>query len=187
MEQFRNLFQPIQIGQLELKNRIVMLAMTTGYGESDETVSDRLISFFAERARGGAGLIIVPFSPVRAGSPVEPGIYDDRFIPGATRLTERIHSFGAKIACQLITSYHVILGSSFPEVVGPSPVGNQMMRCTPRPLTIDEIQGIIEEYAKSTRRAREAGFDAVEILVGAGYLLNRFLSPVSDKRQDQPG
>ena len=85
MDQFRNLFQPIQIGKLELKNRIVMLAMTTGYGESDETVSDRLVSFFTERAKGGAGLIIVPFSPVRAGSPVEPGLYDDRFIPGATR------------------------------------------------------------------------------------------------------
>jgi len=187
MEPFRNLFQPLQIGKLELKNRIVMLAMTTGYGELNETVSDRLVTFFAERAKGGAGLIIVPFSPVRAGSPVEPGLYDDRFIPGATRLTERIHAFGAKTAGQLITSYHVILGSGIPEVVGPSPVGNQMMRCTPRPLTIDEIHGIIEEYAQSARRAREAGFDAVEILAGAGYLLNRFLSPVSNKRQDQYG
>jgi 2,4-dienoyl-CoA reductase (NADPH2) len=187
MEPFRNLFQPIQIGKLELKNRIVMLAMTTGYGGLNETVSDRLVTFFAERAKGGAGLIIVPFSPVRAGSPVEPGLYDDRFIPGATRLTERIHAFGAKIVGQLITSYHVILGSGIPEVVGPSPVGNQMMRCTLRPLTIDEIHGIIEEYAKSARRAREAGFDAVEILVGAGYLLNRFLSPLSNKRQDQYG
>jgi len=187
MEPFRNLFQPIRIGKLELKNRIVMLAMTTGYGELNETVSDRLVTFFAERARGGAGLMIVPFSPVRAGSPVEPGLYDDRFIPGATRLTERIHALGAKIAGQLITSYHVILGSGIPEVVGPSPVGNQMMRCTPRPLTIDEIHGIIEEYAKSARRAREAGFDMVEILAGAGYLLNRFLSPVSNKRQDQYG
>ena len=97
MEPFRNLFQPIQIGKLELKNRIVMLAMTTGYGELNETVSDRLVTFFAERAKGGAGLMIVPFGP-RAGSPVEPGLYDDRFIPGATRLTERIHAFGAKIA-----------------------------------------------------------------------------------------
>jgi len=187
MEQFKNLFQPIQIGKLELKNRIVMLAMTTGYGELNETVSDRLITFFAERAKGGAGLIIVPFSPVRAGSPVEPGLYDNGFIPGATRLTERVHAFGAKIAAQLIISYHVILNSGIPEVVGPSPVGNQMMRCTPRPLTIDEIHGITEEYAKSARRAREAGFDAVEILVGAGYLLNRFLSPISNKRQDQYG
>ncbi|HXZ38381.1 MAG TPA: FAD-dependent oxidoreductase [Thermodesulfobacteriota bacterium] len=187
MEPFRNLFQPIRIGKMELKNRIVMLAMTTGYGESDETVSDRLVNFFAERAKGGAGFIIVPFSPVRAGSPVEPGLYEDRFIPGATRLTERIHAFGAKIASQLITSYHVILGSGIPEVVGPSPVVNLMMRCTPRPLTVDEIHGIVEEYAKSARRVREAGFDAVEILVGAGYLLNRFLSPVSNKRQDQYG
>jgi len=187
MEPFRNLFQPIQIGKLELKNRIVMLAMTTGYGELNETVSDRLVTFFAERAKGGAGLIIVPFSPIRAGSPLEPGLYDDRFIAGALRLTERMHACGAKIAAQLITSYHVIFDSGAAEVVGPSPVWNQIMRCTPRPLTIDEIHYIVEEYGKAGWRAREAGFDAVEILVGGGYLLNRFLSPISNKREDPYG
>lgn len=187
MDQFRNLFQPIQIGRLELKNRIVMLAMTTKYRELDETVSDRLINFFAERAKGGVGLIIVPFSPIRAGSPVEPGLYDDRFIPGVTRLTKKIHALGAKIAAQLITSYHLILRAGIPEVVGPSPIPNQMMRCIPRSLTIEEINGIIEEYAKSTRKTYESNFDAVEILVNKNYLLNRFLSPLSNKREDQFG
>lgn len=185
--QLRNLFKPLRIGKVELKNRIVMLSLTTGYGELNGTVGDRLITFFAERAKGGAGLIIVPFSPIRAGSPLEPGLYDDRFIAGALRLTERMHACGAKIAAQLITSYHVIFDSGAAEVVGPSPVWNQIMRCTPRPLTIDEIRYIVEEYGKAGWRAREAGFDAVEILVGGGYLLNRFLSPISNKREDPYG
>jgi 2,4-dienoyl-CoA reductase-like NADH-dependent reductase (Old Yellow Enzyme family)/thioredoxin reductase len=172
---------------MELRNRIVLLPMTTGYCEADETVGDRFIDFFAERAKGGAGLIIIPFSPVAAGSPVEPGMFDDRFLPGVKRLTEAIRSHGAKSACQLITSYHVILHGNTAEVVGPSEVLNQILRVTPRAMTIDEIRFIVAQYGHAARRAREGGFDMVEILVGGGYLLNRFLSPISNKRTDEYG
>jgi 2,4-dienoyl-CoA reductase-like NADH-dependent reductase (Old Yellow Enzyme family)/thioredoxin reductase len=118
---------------------------------------------------------------------MEPGLYDDRFIPDVRRLANTIHAYEAKIAAQLITSYHVILNDGVPEVVGPSPVLNQMMRCTPRPLTVEEIQHIVKEYGQAARRARQGGFDAVEVLVGGGYLLNRFLSPISNKREDEYG
>jgi 2,4-dienoyl-CoA reductase-like NADH-dependent reductase (Old Yellow Enzyme family)/thioredoxin reductase len=184
---FNHLFTPLRIGNLELPNRIVMLPMTTGYCEADETVGDRFIDFFAERAKGGAGLIIVPFSPIAAGSPVEPGMFDDRFLPGARRLTAAIHAHGAKSACQLITSYHIIFRDNLPEVVGPSEVLNQILRVMPRAITKDEIRFIVREYGKAARRVREVGFDAVEILVGGGYLLNRFLSPVGNQRDDEYG
>jgi 2,4-dienoyl-CoA reductase (NADPH2) len=184
---FPHLFTPLQIGKTELKNRIVMLPMTTGYCEPDETVGDHLIDFLAERAKGGAGLIVIPFSPIAAGSPVVPGLFDDRFIPGAQRLTEAIRAGGAKSACQLITSYHVIFRDNLPEVVAPSPVLNQILRVMPRVITIEEIHFIVEEYGKAARRVREAGFDVVEILVGGGYLLNRFLSPVGNQRDDEYG
>ena len=187
MHQFNYLFTPIDVGTMEIRNRIVMLPLTTGFCENDETVGNRFITFYAERAKGGVGLIIVPFSPVIAGSPMEPGLYEDRFIPDVRRLTNTIHAYGAKIAAQLITSYHVILNDGVPEVVGPSPVLNQMMRCTPRPLTVEEIQRIVKEYGQAARRARQGGFDAVEVLVGGGYLLNRFLSPISNKREDEYG
>jgi 2,4-dienoyl-CoA reductase-like NADH-dependent reductase (Old Yellow Enzyme family)/thioredoxin reductase len=187
MSRFNYLFTPIDIGTMEIRNRIVMLPLTTGFCENDETVGNRFITFYAARAKGGVGLIIVPFSPVIAGSPMEPGLYDDRFIPDVNRLTNTIHAYGAKIAAQLITSYHVILNDGVPEVVGPSPVLNQMMRCTPRPLTVEEIQRIVKEYGQAARRARQCGFDAVEVLVGGGYLLNRFLSPISNKREDEYG
>jgi len=187
MSTFKHLFKPLIIGNMELRNRIVMLPMTTGYCEMDETVGDRFINFFAERAKGGAGLIIIPFSPVRAGSPVEPGLFDDRFLPGVRRLVEAVHNHGAKVAPQLITSYHVILKNGVPKVVGPASIMNVLLRQMPRPLTVDEIHTITAEYGRAAHRAREAGFDAVEILVGGGYLLNRFLSPTTNKREDEYG
>lgn len=187
MQQFTHLMRPATIGTMEIRNRIVMLPLTTGFCEKNEHVGTRFIKFYAERAKGGAGLIVVPFSPVPAGSPMEPGIYDNRFIPDIRRLTETVHAYGAKIAAQLITSYHVILKDGIPEVVGPSPVLNQMMRTIPRPLASEEICYIVAEYGKAARRARMCGFDAVEVLVGGGYLLNRFLSPISNTREDEYG
>ncbi len=184
---FKHLFTPLKIGNMELRNRIVMLPMTTGYCEADETVGDRFIDFFAERAKGGAGLIVIPFSPIAAGSPVEPGMFDDRFLPGVRRLTAAIGAHGAKSACQLITSYHIIFRDNLTEVVGPSAILNQILRVVPRAITIDEIRFIVAEYGKAARRVREGGFDAMEILVGGGYLLNRFLSPVGNQRDDEYG
>jgi hypothetical protein len=104
-------------------------------------------------AKGGVGLIIIPFAPVPGGSPVEPGLFDDRFIPGTQRLTTAIHSQGAKVAAQLIVSYHVVFSNGIPEVVGPSPIMNQMMRVIPRELTVDEIHYLVKEFGQSARRA----------------------------------
>jgi 2,4-dienoyl-CoA reductase-like NADH-dependent reductase (Old Yellow Enzyme family)/thioredoxin reductase len=187
MHQFKHLFTPIDIGTMKVRNRIVMLPLTTGYCELDETIGNRLINFFAARAKGGVGLIIVPFSPVYAGSPIEPGLYDDRFLPGIRKLADAVHAHGAKIAAQLITSYHAILKDGIAEVVGPSPVLNQMTRTVARPLTVEEIHYIVKEYGQAARRARQGGFDAVEVLVGGGYLLNRFMSPITNKREDEYG
>lgn len=185
--EFKNLFRPIKIGTMEIKNRIVMLALTTGYNEADETIGDRFVDYFVERAKGGAGLIIVPFAPVDVGSPLQPGLYHERFIPGARRLTDEIHAYFAKIAAQLVIPYHWVTKEDLPEVIGPSPVLNQIMHCIPRSLTVKEIHRIVEECGKAAWRAREAGFDAVELLAGGGYLLNRFMSPITNKRRDEYG
>jgi 2,4-dienoyl-CoA reductase-like NADH-dependent reductase (Old Yellow Enzyme family)/thioredoxin reductase len=184
---FKHLFTPLKFGKTEVRNRIVMLPITTGYTEVDETIGDRFINFFAERAKGGVGLIIIPFAPVAGGSPLEPGLFDDRFIPGVHRLTTAIHSYGAKVAAQLMVSYNMVFNNGVPEVVGPSPIMNQMIGVVPRVLTVNEIHYLVEEYGKSAKRAREGGFDAVEVLVGGGYLLNRFLSPISNQREDEYG
>ena len=188
MAQLENLFMPIKIWKLELRNRIVMLAMTTGYNEPDNTIGDRFVKFYAERAKGGAGLIIVPFTPTDIASPMQPGLYHDRFLPGAQKLVDTVHAHGAKIAAQLLAQYLWISHEGNPpDVVGPSPVFNQAMRCIPKALTVEEIHRLAEEHGEAARRAWKAGFDAIELPIVAGYLLNRFLSPYSNKRQDEYG
>lgn len=185
--EFNRLFTPITIQGMELRNRIVLLPITTGFIEPDESVGDRFINFYAERAKGGAGLLIIPFTPIKDGAHIEPGLFDDRFLPGIRSLTSQIHLHGAKTAAQLILSYFVILQNNLPELVGPSPIFNKIVHAVPRELTTDEISFIVNEYGKAACRAREGGFDAVEVLVGAGYILNRFLSPISNNRQDEYG
>jgi 2,4-dienoyl-CoA reductase-like NADH-dependent reductase (Old Yellow Enzyme family)/thioredoxin reductase len=184
---FTHLFTPTRIGDVELPNRMVMLPMTTGFCESDETVGDRFVDFYAERARGGVGLIIIPFLPLSVGAALGPGLYHDRFLPGVQKLTTAIRAYGAKSACQLITTYHAILRDDIPEIIAPSAVMNQLLRTMPRAVTREEIGMIVKAFGQAGRRAREGGFDAVEILVGAGYLLNRFLSPITNLREDEYG
>jgi 2,4-dienoyl-CoA reductase (NADPH2) len=184
---FDRLFTPFTVAGMALRNRVVMLPMSTGFIEPDETVGERFIRFYEARAEGGAGLIIIPFTPMRDGGHVEPGLFDDRFIPATRRLTDRLHDAGARVAAQLILSYFVILKGDTPELVGPSPVVNRLFRTAPRELTLDEIQLIVAEFGRAARRAREGGCDAVEVLVAAGYILNRFLSPISNARTDAYG
>jgi len=188
MTQLTHLFAPIKVGNVELRNRMVMLAIGTGYPESDGTAGDRLVNFYVERARGGVGLIITPFIPFDMASPVIPGLYDDRFIPGARKLTDAVHIYGAKIAPQLLGQYFWVNkeNGSF-EFIAPSPVFNKMIGTTPRALTVEEIHRLVDEYGEAGSRAREAGFDAVELHLGIGYLLNRFISPCTNKRSDEYG
>lgn len=184
---FDLLFTPLRVGTVEIPNRLVMSPMTTGFCEADETVGERFIHFYGARAKGGAGWIIIPFTPVSVGVAVEPGIYDDRFLPGILRLNEALHAAGAKSACQLIITYFIAFDGRHPEVVAPSAVPNQLLHLLPRELTREEIRFLVNAYAAAADRARQGGFDAVELLVGAGYLLNRFLSPLTNKREDEYG
>lgn len=184
--EFKRLFSPLKIKDMELRNRIVMLPISTGYDEADATIGERFIDFFAARAKGGAALIDMPFTPMSDGH-TEPGLYDDRFFPGIRNLTSRIHEYGAKAAAQLLITYLIEFKGGRPEIVAPSPILNKVMRCIPRELTVDEIKKIIPAFGQAAVRAREGGFDAVEVPVVGGYLLNRFLSPISNQRNDEYG
>ena len=191
MNTYATLFSPFSLGGVPLRNRIVMLPMTTGICEADGTVGPRLVDFFAARARGGAGLIIAPFTPVHTGSAVDAGLFDDRFTQPATRLATAVHEAGAKISAQLIVTYK----AAFPdgsehgaaEVVGPSPVLNALLRVVPRELTVEEIHYLTAAYGRAAARAKAAGFDMVEVMAGGGYLVNRFLSPLTNRREDEYG
>jgi 2,4-dienoyl-CoA reductase (NADPH2) len=186
---FRKLFEPVGIARLQLANRIVMPAIHLSYTPQG-FVTDQLIDFYAERAAGGAGLIIVGGCPVDelGGGQYMIGISKDEFLPGLRRLTENVHRNGAPIAAQL---YHAGRYSVSAEVgqqpVAPSPIASALTRETPREMTEEDIELTVGNFAAAAARAKQAGFDAVEISASAGYLLSQFLSPITNVRQDEYG
>ena len=188
--EFSSLFSPIRINTLEVANRIVMTAMHLGYTPGGE-VNDRLLAFYSARARGGAGLIIVGGCTIDelAGMSDMVGIYEDRFIPGLQRLTTEIKGYGAGVAAQLYQAgrytHSSMIGGKKP--ISASAVRSILTGETPRALELEEIPAVQMKYAQAAGRARRAGFDAVEILGSAGYLISQFLSPLTNIRNDQYG
>ncbi len=187
---FPNLFSPITINAMTLKNRMVMTAMHLGY-TPEGTVTDRLIDFYARRARGGVGLIIVGGCPIDeyGGMSSMIAIHDDRFIPGLEQLTRAVKEGGARIAAQLYQAgrytHSSMIGGRKP--FSASAVRSKLTGETPRALTLNEIPQVQDRFAEAARRAKTAGFDAVEILGSAGYLISQFLSPVTNRREDEYG
>lgn len=184
------LFTPVSIGSLTLKNRLVMAPMGTNLASWTGAVTDRLIRYYAERARGGVALITAEFSnvhPSGRASPYTLGIFDDAQIPGLRQLTQAIHDGGARAAIQIAHSGRrvstAVLGA---QPVAPSPIpyiGGEV----PRALDLAEIADVARWYVQAARRARDAGFDAVMLHIANGYLLNQFISPYANKRTDRYG
>ncbi len=188
--EFPNLFSPIKINHMELKNRIVMTAMHLGYTPDGE-VTDRLTDFYALRAKGGVGLIIVGGCRLDdyGGMASMISINEDRFIPGLQRLTNAVKENGAKISAQL---FHAGRYAHSAAIGGRTPFSSSAVRSkltgeTPRALELDEIPAVQDLFAEAAVRARTSGFDSVEILGSAGYLISQFLSPLTNLRQDAYG
>jgi 2,4-dienoyl-CoA reductase-like NADH-dependent reductase (Old Yellow Enzyme family)/thioredoxin reductase len=186
-----HLFSPVTINSMTLKNRAVMPAMGTGYGTADGTVGDRLIAYLARRARGGTGLIITEVcavDPRGKGFPNEIGAWSDQFIPGLSRLTATIHGEGGKIALQL----HHAGRETFEAAAGgkpeaPSPIPSVVLGQPCEEMSRERIGFVIDAFGRAAARAKQAGFDAVEIHGAHGYLLNQYLSPFSNQRTDEYG
>jgi 2,4-dienoyl-CoA reductase (NADPH2) len=184
------LFEPIRVGALALANRIVMPAMHLQMARGHE-VTDPIVAFYGERARGGAGLVTVGFATVdaHAGSPAHIGAHRDAFVPGLARLAAEIHAGGARAAVQLNHAgryaHSRALGGETP--VAPSSVPCRLTGETPRALAEPEIEAIVAAFGDAARRVKEAGFDGVEILCGTGYLVSAFLSPLTNRRTDRWG
>ncbi len=191
MNLLSSLFSPIKIKSLELVNRVVMPPMGTNLGNPDGTVSEANLAYLKRRARGGVGLIITEITSVHPGGSTMPnqlGAYDDRFIPGLKKISDAVHAAGSKVALQL----HHAGRESFSllqegKAVAPSAIRSLVFGLTPREMTVEEIQEIIAAFGAAAARAREAGFDAVEVHGAHGYLLTQFLSALSNRRGDEYG
>ncbi len=183
------LFEPIKVGRMNLKNRIAMPAIHHCY-TPEGFVTERLIKYYETRARGGVGLITVGGCTIDliGKGPMMIGLHDDKFIDGLTKLARAIKDNGAATAAQLYQAgrytHSIVIGQ---QPAAPSAIASRLTRETPREMTLEDIETVIESFAEAARRTKEAGFDAVEVIASAGYLICQFLSPLTNQRSDHYG
>jgi len=186
------LLQPLEKGKLTLKNRLVMPPMATAKSNEDGSVSQEILEYYDEKTKGGyISLVIVEHSYISKegkASDRQLSVADDSLIGGLKKLSDIIHRNGSKAVMQInhagsgtnkdVTGY---------DPVGPSPVINPRRGNIPVELTKEERKRIVMDFRKAALRVKEAGFDGVEIHSAHGYLLNQFLSPLTNKRKDEYG
>lgn len=184
------IFQPYRLGPILLRNRMVMPAIGTEYAR-DGFVTERLIRYYERRAQGGVGLIHVEFCAVDAGGQTnsnQPRLDDDRFIPGLRELVQRLHRLGVPVVLQLAHAGRQMSQKlSGRQPVAPSAIPCPLIRSTPRALETEEVEQLSERFAQAAGRARDAGFDGVQLHGAHGYLLHSFVSPTSNHRSDRFG
>ena len=190
------LLTPARIGPVEIKNRIVMPPMTTRTADDEGFVTDDSIAYYMARVRGGTGLITVEMaSPEKVGRHRrrEVGIYDDRFLPGLTRLVGEIHRGGAKASIQLgHAGGHTRIDICGETPIAPSAIPHPVYETTfetivPEEMTKARIAQTIAAHVAAAQRAKQAGFDCVEIHAAHGYLISQFHAPFENQRTDEFG
>jgi len=189
----KKLMQSININGLSLKNRISMAPMYTKYASESGEVTDKLIEYFVRRAESGVGLIILENTCIEweqgriYGNPV--AIHDDRFLPGLNELVKSVHRCGAKIIPEIHHVGRQVFSSNLNgrPPLAPSAVKSKVGGDMPRAMTEEEITATIEAFAEAALRAKKAGFDGVELHGAHGYLIQEFISPLTNLRNDKWG
>ncbi|MFC1532885.1 FAD-dependent oxidoreductase [Thermodesulfobacteriota bacterium] len=187
LKSLTRLFEPGKIGGMAVRNRVVMPPIQTRGADEDGFVSDPLIDYYRARAKGGAGLIIVQQSFAWPGAKLTRGIalWEDFFIPRLGDLAAAIRESGARAAIQI--GGRGTMQDEGMEAVAPSPVPDYSNDTVPRELTKQEIWFYVKAFAEAACRIREAGFDALEIHGAHGHLVSQFLSPYTNRRNDEFG
>ena len=187
------LAQAGKIGNVDIKNRMVMAPMGDLTANSDGTVSDTSIAYYGARAKGGIGLIITGIIRINntdgTAGPNQLSLADDSYIPGFKTLVDEIHKYGTKIFVQIQHSGRqgVAAFTGTDHVLAPSAIPSAVMKQPTKAMTKEQIKTTIDQFGDTARRAMEAGADGVEIHGAHGYLINQFLSPFSNKRDDEYG
>lgn len=216
MTKFTQLLAPGRIGSLQLRNRIIMAPMGSNFAEADGHCGERIQAYYEARARGGAGLLIMGVCsvafPAGTAEPFQVGVSSDDFLPGLSRLAERVHQHGAKIAMQLqhagktsvrdmaegrqlwVPSVPPVLQSDMMAALTPEELSNfvssMKRRAEGSPIRVmddADIAQMIEWFASAADRAKRAGFDGVEIHAAHGYIIAGFLSSYYNQREDDYG
>lgn len=186
-----DLSSPLAVGGLTLKNRIIMPPMANNKADEHGFVTEVLVQHYARHAAGGPAMIVVEHSYVTLAGRVDRhqlGIWSDEHVAGLTRLAEVIHEGGAAAIIQITHGGsrcpHAATGAT---AVSPSGIAVPGDPEEPRPMSVEEIQAVPELFAAAAARARLAGFDGVEVHGAHGYLLDQFMSPFTNHRDDEYG
>ncbi|MCF6248189.1 MAG: NAD(P)/FAD-dependent oxidoreductase [Desulfobacula sp.] len=184
-----HLFRPIQIGNMTSKNRLLMSAMSINFGVDENCcVTDQLVQYFIERAKGGVGMMLVGGGSVHPGGqelPDLPQMYNDDCIPALTDMVKRVKKYDTLFGVQLM---HGGRQSYLPQKVAPSAIpAPAVVKGEVRALEINEIKDLVACFGDSARRCQASGFDFVELHSAHGYLINQFLALNSNIRTDEYG
>lgn len=189
--QFKYLFTPVQLGPVTIKNRIVNAQHGNGLADNEFLPTEKQAYYFAEKAKGGTGLIIMGASLVSFNAMSFFGrnlVSDERAIPGYKRIADMVHENGSKMFAQLSHQGRQTTGdiSRLPSWA-PSPIPCVVAREIPKEMEREDMEEVIQGFVKGARNVKKADFDGVEVYGAHGYLLSQFLSPHSNKREDEYG
>ena len=185
------LFSTAKIGTLELPNRMIRSATAECMASDDDgTPREQLKAMWVALAKGGVGLIVTGHMYVHPSGKAHPemtGIFSDEHVPGLRNCVEAVHAAGGKIAAQISHGGMKCSKECVDEAIAPSAIDDDSLAHRPRAMTEAEIEMLIDAFGQAARRAREAGFDAVQIHAAHGYLINQFISPFTNRREDPWG
>ena len=188
---FNQMFQPIAIGPMNVKNRFVVPPMGNNFANTDGTWSDQSVAYYAERAKGGFGLVTIEATVVHQGAkggPRKPCLYSDDAIPSLRRITDACHAAGAKVSVQLQNAGpEGNAKNAGAPIEAASAIPGSCGRDIPVAVPTEKVYELVKGYGEAARRAMEGGVDAVEIHMAHGYLVSSFISPRTNKRVDEFG
>ena len=191
MMKFKNMFSPIQIGPMTVKNRFVVPPMGNNFANLDGTWSDESVAYYGERAKGQFGLITIEATVVHKGAkggPKKPCLYDDNSIESLKKITDACHEEGAKVSIQLQNAGpEGNAKNAGAPIQAATAIASADGRDIPEEVSTEKVYELVKGYGEAAERAMKGGADAVEIHMAHGYLVNSFMSPRTNKRVDEFG
>ncbi|RUO78847.1 NADPH-dependent 2,4-dienoyl-CoA reductase [Idiomarina tyrosinivorans] len=186
MTRYEKLFEPLDLGFTTLKNRVLMGSMHTGL-EEEKHGFEKLAAFYEERAKGGVGLIVTGgISPNFRGrlSPLGSELSKPWHVNKHRQVVDAVHRHGSKICLQIL---HAGRYSFHPFSLAPSAIKAPISPFKPKAMSVGQIQRTIKHYGRAAKLAQKAGYDGVEVMGSEGYLINQFLCPRTNQREDEWG